>query len=171
MATAIAPGRLGRRYPVRTLPAPKQALWTVVPEMFGVFNYPAGPRQGQCGAPKGAIKAVCSARHTKAANLTADELARAYIAKIERQQCPEAIGPIALIRDVNERVPHFLAGTRLRTGRYEPLFSATPSLAKCFHDPLLAGRWAAFFCGLHMVPAPKEAYARVETEDPPRLSA
>ncbi len=98
-----------------------------------------------------------------------DELARKYVAAIERQQRARSTGLYALVRDASERVPHFFAGTRLRDGRYYPLFAATPGLAKCFRDHLLAHSWATFLGGLHIVPAPEGARARLELEEPPEL--
>jgi hypothetical protein len=94
--------------------------------MLGVFKCPAGRRQSQCGAPKGTIEAVCSARHTEAANLTPDELARAYIAKIERQQRAHSTGPSGLIRDGREHVPHSFAGTR-----FQPTLGGTIHCEEC----------------------------------------
>jgi hypothetical protein len=101
--------------------------------------------------------------------MSSDELAREYLEKIERQHGAQATGPFVLVRDASERVPHFFAGTRLRNGRFCPLFSATPGLAKCFGDDLLANKWASFFGGLHIMPAPQEAQSRVEIEEPPQL--
>ena len=100
---------------------------------------------------------------------SSDELARKYIAAIERQHHAQSTGPFALVRDANERVPHFFAGTRVRGGRRDPLFSAAPALAKCFRDALLAHKWANFLGGLHIVEAPGGTDARVELEEPPDL--
>jgi len=47
--------------------------------------------------------------------MSVDELARTYIAKIERQQRAQSTGLFALIRDTNERAPHFSAGTRFQS--------------------------------------------------------
>ena len=98
-----------------------------------------------------------------------DELARKYVAAIEREQSARSTELYALVRDASERVPHFFAGTRLRDGRYYPLFSATLGLAKCFREHQLARSWATFLGGLHIVPALEGANARVELEEPPDL--
>lgn len=66
-----------------------------------------------------------------------DELARKYIAAIEREQSARSTELYALVRD----------------GGYYPLFSATPGLAKCFREQQLARSWATFLGGLHIVPA------------------
>ncbi len=49
------------------------------------------------------------------ANMSIDELARTYIAKIQRQQRTQSTGLFASIRDTSERAPHFSAGTRFQS--------------------------------------------------------
>ena len=44
-----------------------------------------------------------------------DELARTYIANVERQQRARSTGLFALIRDTNERAPHVSAETRVQS--------------------------------------------------------
>jgi hypothetical protein len=44
-----------------------------------------------------------------------DELARTYIANVERQQRARSTGLFALIRDTSKRTPHFSAGTRFQS--------------------------------------------------------
>src|SRR5260370_7887459 len=44
-----------------------------------------------------------------------DELARTYIAKVERQQRAQSTGLFALIRDTSKRAPHFSAGTQVQS--------------------------------------------------------
>src|SRR6266478_9085324 len=48
---------------------------------------------------------------TVGANMSIDELARTYIAKMERQRRAQSTGLFALIRDTSQRAPHFSAGT------------------------------------------------------------
>jgi hypothetical protein len=45
-------------------------------------------------------------------NVSIDDLARTYIAKVERQQRAQSTGLFALIRDTSRRAPHFSVGTR-----------------------------------------------------------
>jgi hypothetical protein len=45
-------------------------------------------------------------------NTNINELARAYIEKLDRQQREPSTGPSALIRDMGERAPHFSTATR-----------------------------------------------------------
>ncbi len=47
--------------------------------------------------------------------MSIDELARTYIAKIQRQQRAQSTGLFASIRDRSERAPHFSAGTRFQS--------------------------------------------------------
>lgn len=47
--------------------------------------------------------------------MSLDEAARAYIAKIERQQHAQSTGRFPWIRQTNERATHFSAGTRLQS--------------------------------------------------------
>jgi hypothetical protein len=47
--------------------------------------------------------------------MSVDEIARAYLAKIERQQRAQPTGRFALSRDTSERAPHFSAGTRFQS--------------------------------------------------------
>ena len=49
------------------------------------------------------------------ANMGIDELARTYIAKMQRQQRAQSTGLFASIRDRSERAPHFSAGTRFQS--------------------------------------------------------
>ncbi len=49
------------------------------------------------------------------ANASIDEIARTYIAKIERQQREQSTGRFPWIRDTSERKPHFSAATRLQS--------------------------------------------------------
>ena len=44
-----------------------------------------------------------------------DELARTYIAKVEQQQRARSTGLFGLIRETNERAPHFSAGTSFQS--------------------------------------------------------
>jgi len=48
-------------------------------------------------------------------NMSIDELARTYIAKMERQRRAQSTGRFPLIRDTSERAPHFSAGTRFQS--------------------------------------------------------
>ena len=48
-------------------------------------------------------------------NMGIDELARTYIAKVERQQRAQSTGLFALIRDTSKRAPHFSAGTQVQS--------------------------------------------------------
>jgi hypothetical protein len=49
------------------------------------------------------------------ADMSIDELARAYIAKIERQQRAQSTGRFPWIRETSEHATHFSAGTRLQS--------------------------------------------------------
>ncbi len=52
---------------------------------------------------------------TVKADMSIDELARAYITKIERQQRAQSTGRFPWIRETSERASHFSAGTRLQS--------------------------------------------------------
>jgi len=52
---------------------------------------------------------------TVKADMSIDELARAYITKIERQQRAQSTGRFPWIRETSERATHFSAGTRLQS--------------------------------------------------------
>jgi len=47
--------------------------------------------------------------------MSVDELARTYIAKMERQRRAQSTGRFPLIRDTSERAPHSSAGTRFQS--------------------------------------------------------
>jgi hypothetical protein len=48
-------------------------------------------------------------------NASINEIARAYIAKIQRQQREQSTGRFPWVRDTSERKPHFSAGTRFQS--------------------------------------------------------
>ena len=53
--------------------------------------------------------------------MTIDDIARAYIEKIERKQRTHSTGRFPLIRDTSERAPHFSEGTQLQSTSGERL--------------------------------------------------
>jgi hypothetical protein len=99
-------------------PGPKRVFRTVVSELARGLTCPCEP--GGCAnghkrriTPGFLIGLVLEV--ALRVNMSVDEIARAYLAKIERQQRAEPTGRFALSRDTSERAPHFSAGTRFQS--------------------------------------------------------
>ncbi len=99
-------------------PGPKRVFRTVVSELARGLTCPCKP-VGHANEHKRTIKpGILTGLVQQAnvrANMSIDELARTYIARIEWQQRAQSTGQFPLIRDTSGCAPHFSAGTRFQS--------------------------------------------------------
>jgi hypothetical protein len=98
-------------------PGPKRVFRTVVAELAGGLTCPCKPVDHANGHKRTITRGTLTGlvlQVTVRANMSIDELARTYVAKMERQQRAQFTGLFASIRDTSERAPHFSAGTRFQ---------------------------------------------------------
>ena len=103
---------------VTCVPGPKRVFRTVVSELARGLTCPCKP-VGHANGHKRKITPGTFTRLvlqvTVKTDMSIDELARTYIAIIERQQRAQSTGRFPWIRETSERATHFSAGTRLQS--------------------------------------------------------